>query len=81
MLAATIFALLIATMIALLVATGIRCRREGGAGCLIPKAPMPADWGGQTLWAPKKVASRVAFGSCAAYDVREQPLWEQARCA
>jgi len=78
--AAIIFALLIATMVALLAATIVRCRREGGAGCLIPKQKVPLAWGGSSLWPPEKeVVSRIAFGSCSAYDVREQPIWEQVR--
>lgn len=54
-----------------------RCRSEGGSGCLIPKAVTPQEWGGETLWPPKKTVSKIGFGSCAAYDIRDQPLWEQ----
>lgn len=74
-----IFALLLATMVALLVATILRCRREGAAwGCLVPKKAAPEPWGGASLWPPRKVLSSLAFGSCSAYDVRQQPIWEQA---
>ncbi|KAI7841581.1 hypothetical protein COHA_004751 [Chlorella ohadii] len=76
--AAIIFGLLVATMIALLAATVIRCRREGGAGCLIPKQKVPLPWGGASLWPVGKTVSRIAFGSCAAYDARPQPVWEEA---
>lgn len=76
--AAIIFALLLATMAALLVATILRCRREGAAwGCLVPKKATSEPWGGSTLWPPKKRLSSLAFGSCSAYDVRQQPIWEQ----
>ncbi|KAL4859501.1 hypothetical protein ACK3TF_000601 [Chlorella vulgaris] len=76
--AAFMFALLLAMMAALLAATIIRCRREGGAGCLIPKQVEPAEWGGSgALWPPKKLISRIGFGSCSAYDIRNQSIWEQ----
>lgn len=76
--AAFMFALLLAMMAALLAATIIRCRREGGAGCLIPKQVEPAEWGGSgALWPPKKLVSRIGFGSCSAYDIRNQSIWEQ----
>lgn len=76
--AAAIFAMLLATMVALLVATVLRCQREGAAwGCLVPKKAMAEHWGGDSLWPPKKVLSSLAFGSCSAYDVRQQPIWEQ----
>lgn len=55
------------------------CRREGGAGCLIPKQKVPLPWGGASLWPVGKMVSRIAFGSCAAYDVRPQPVWEEVR--
>lgn len=53
-----------------------RCRREGGAGCLIPQKLDAREWGGASLWPPGKRVARLAFGSCAAYDDRAQPLWE-----
>ncbi len=53
------------------------CRREGGAGCLIPKQKVPLPWGGASLWPVGKTVSRIAFGSCAAYDARPQPVWEE----
>lgn len=74
--------MLLATMVALLVATVLRCRREDAAwGCLVPKKAMAEHWGGASLWPPKKVLSSLAFGSCSAYDVRQQPIWEQASWA
>ncbi|PSC67028.1 Clavaminate synthase isoform B, partial [Micractinium conductrix] len=78
-LAAAIFALLLLTLTALLAATVQRCRREGGAGCLIPQALVAQPWGGSgsSLWPPKKRVSRVAFGSCTAHDVQAQPIWEE----
>lgn len=80
-LAAAIFALLLLTLTALLAATVQRCRREGGAGCLIPQALVAQPWGGSgsSLWPPKKRVSRVAFGSCTAHDVQAQPIWEEVR--
>jgi alkaline phosphatase D len=53
------------------------CRREGGAGCLIPKQKVPLPWGGSSLWPVGMTVSRIAFGSCAAYDARAQPIWEE----
>jgi hypothetical protein len=76
--AAVIFTLLLATMAALLAAVVVRCRQEGGPGCLIPKSAVALDWGGSSaLWPPRKLVSRIAFGSCSAYDVSRQAVWEQ----
>lgn len=76
--AAVVFTLLLATMAALLAAVVVRCRQEGGPGCLIPRAPVALDWGGSSaLWPPRKLVSRIAFGSCSAYDISHQAVWEQ----
>lgn len=75
--AAVIMAVFLATMAALVAATVVRCRREGGAGCLIPKKAVPLPWGGVSLWDPHLTVSRIAFGSCSAYDIRNQSVWDQ----
>jgi alkaline phosphatase D len=74
---AAMVAVFIATLVALVAATVMRCRREGGAGCLIPKKAVPLPWGGATLGHPHFTLSRIAFGSCSAYDIRNQSVWDQ----
>ena len=49
--AGVILVVFLATMVTLVAATVIRCRREGGAGCLMPAASYPSR-----LWPPSGAA-------------------------